>query len=81
MGNAAPQGVRQDSLLEKCPDMLKIRSLAGIQALFVQLLGVRAVSQPARIHSVSVSCARRPLGSGLLCPLWWHTMRAYLLRR
>jgi len=67
--------------LEKCPDLLKIRSLAGIQVLFVQLPGVGAVSQPARIHSVSVSCARRPLGSGLLCPLWWHTMRANLLRR
>ena len=31
--NAAPQGIRQDSLLEKCPDLLKIRSLAGFQAL------------------------------------------------
>ena len=58
--NAAPQGIRQDSLLEKCPDLLKIRSLAGIQALFAQLPGVGVVPQPARIHSVSVSCVRRP---------------------
>lgn len=64
-------------LLEKWADLLKIRTLPGIRGRLHGFRIVSETSQPGRIHSVSVSCVLQPEGLGLLCPLWWHTMRAF----